>query len=220
MLHRFTWTLAFLATLLSGTEVIDRIAVIVGKRAIKTSDIDRELRVSSFLNRQPVNESPDARRKVTERLIDQELVRQDLLNGQYSQPTEKDAGDFFQQLKRDRFNGSATRLRADLERYGLTEDQLRRYLLWQLTVLRFIDQRFRTTVLVTDEEIADYYQEHRTDLQKAYPQNNGLEALAPKIRENLTGERINQAFEEWLAETRRTVRIEYRQQAFPGGPTR
>jgi hypothetical protein len=219
MLYRVTWMLAFLASLASGADVIDRIAVIVGKRAIKSSDIDRELRVSNFLNRQPLDESPGAARKVAERLIDQELVRQDLLNGQYSQPTEKDANDFLQQLRRDRFGGSETRLRADLARYRLTEDQLRRYLLWQLTVLRFIDQRFRNSVLVTDAEIADYYQEHRADLQKAYPQSNGLEALAPKIREIMSGERINQAFEEWLAETRRAVRIEYRQQAFPGGPT-
>ena len=220
MLYRFTWTLAFMTSLLSGAAVIDRIAVIVGNRAIKTSDIDRELRVSSFLNRQPLNEGPDARRKVAERLIDQELVRQDLLNGQYSQPTEKDAGDFLQQFRRDRFGGSEVRLRAELERYGLTEEQLRRYLLWQLTVLRFIDQRFRNGVVVTDEEVAAYYRQHRSELQTAYPQNNGLEALAPKIRESITGERINQAFEEWLAETRRGVRIEYRQQAFPGGPTR
>jgi len=220
MLYRFTWTLAFMTSLLSGAAVIDRIAVIVGKRAIKTSDIDRELRVSSFLNRQPLNEGPDARRKVAERLIDQELVRQDLLNGQYSQPTEKDAGDFLQQFRRDRFGGSETQLRVDLERYGLTEEQLQRYFLWQLTVLRYIDQRFRNGVVVTDEEVAAYYRQHRAELQTAYPQNNGLEALAPKIRESMTGERIDQAFEEWLAETRRGVQIEYREQAFSGGPTR
>jgi len=220
MLYRFTWTLAFMTSLLSGAAVIDRIAVIVGNRAIKTSDIDRELRVSSFLNRQPLNEGPDARRKVAERLIDQELVRQDLLNGQYSQPTEKDAGDFLQQFRRDRFGGSETHLRVDLERYGLTEEQLQRYFLWQLTVLRYIDQRFRNGVVVTDEEVAAYYRQHRAELQTAYPQNNGLEALAPKIRESMTGERIDQAFEEWLAETRRGVQIEYREQAFSGGPTR
>jgi len=220
MLYRFTWTLAFMTSLLSGAAVIDRIAVIVGKRAIKTSDIDRELRVSSFLNRQPLNESPSARRQVAERLIDQEMVRQDLLNGQYSQPTEKDAGDFLQQFRRDRFGGSETQLRVDLERYGLTEEQLQRYFLWQLTVLRYIDQRFRNGVVVTDEEVAAYYRQHRAELQTAYPQNNGLEALAPKIRESMTGERIDQAFEEWLAETRRGVQIEYREQAFSGGPTR
>lgn len=219
MQARFTCALLILASVLGGAAVIDRIAVIVGKRAIKTSDIDRELRVESFLNRQPVDKSPAASRKVAERLIDQELVRQDLLNGQYPQPTEKDVTDFLQQFKRDRFGGSDAQLRAELTRYSLTESQLRQYLLWQLTVLRFIDQRFRGSVLVTDEEIAAYYQQHKSELQKAYPSNNSLETLSPKIRESLSGERINQAFEDWLAETRRETRIEYRQTAFPGGPT-
>ena len=70
---------------------------------------------------------------------------------------------------------------------------------------------------MTDEDAAAYYREHQAELQKAYPRDNGLEALGPKIRETLTGERINQAFEEWLAETRKSVRIDYRQQAFNGG---
>ena len=34
-----------------------------------------------------------------------------------------------------------TQLRAALAKYGLTEELLREQLVWQLTVLRFIDQR-------------------------------------------------------------------------------
>lgn len=196
--------------------VVDRLAVIVGRRAIKTSDIDRELRVSAFLNRQPLDESPTAMRKAAERLIDQEMVRQDVLSGQYAQPTPKDAADFYRQLARDRFGNSDQRMAAELARYGLTAQQLQQHLLWQLTVLRFIDERFRAGVLVTDEEVAAYYREHQAALQKANPRNSSLEALGAQIRETLTGERINQAFEEWLAENRKGLRIEYRPQAFPG----
>lgn len=219
MRYRSILTLLAMTGLLQGAEVVDRVAVVVGKRVVKASDIDRELRVSSFLNRQPLDQSPATRRKVAERLIDQELVRQELLTGQYSQPSEKDANDFLQQLKRDRFGGSDARFRTELARYHLTDDQLRRHLLWQLTVLRFIDQRFRAGVLVTDEDLAAYYKEHRAELEKAYPRNSSFETLEPKIRESLTGERVDQAFEEWLAETRRGTRIDYRQQAFTGGAT-
>jgi hypothetical protein len=218
MYYSRTFTILTLAAALGNAVVVDRIAVVVGKRAVKASDIDRELRVASFLNRQPLDESPAARRKAAERLIDQELMRQELLAGQYAQPSEKDAAAYLQQLKRDRFNNSDTQFRAELSRYGLTEEQLRRQLLWQLTVLRFIDQRFRPAVVVTDEEAGAYFREHLAELQKAYPKNNSFEALLPKIRDTLTGERINQAFEEWLTETRRGIRIEYREQAFAGGP--
>ena len=209
--------LSMLLAQTAGATVIDRVTVIVGRRAIKTSDIDRELRVSAFLNRRTLDESPAAMRKAAERLIDQELVRQDVLSGQYAQPTPKDAADFLHQLQRDRFGNSEQRLTAELARYHLTPQQLQQHLLWQLTVLRFIDERFRAGVLVTDEEVAAYYREHQAALEQANPRNHTLEALSAQIRETLTGERINQAFEEWLAESRKGVRIDYRPQAFPGG---
>jgi peptidyl-prolyl cis-trans isomerase SurA len=217
MRHRLPLAALFLARIVSGAVVMDRIAVIVGNRAIKTSDIDRELRVSSFLNHQPLDEGPAAMRKAAERLIDQEVMRQELRNGQYGVPTDKEVSDFLAQLKRDRFSGSDSRLQIELARYHLTAEQLRRHLLWQLTVLRFIDQRFRSGVLVSDEDAAAYYRDHQAELQKAYPGANSLEAVEPKIRETITGERINQAFEEWLAETRAETRIEYRQRAFGVG---
>ena len=196
-----------LSWLLSGTVVLDRIAIIVGKRVVKTSDIERDLRASQFLNGEPVNVSTEAKRKVADRLIVQELVRQEIMNGGYSQPNERDVDALLQQKQRDA---------AALARYGLTADQLRRYLHWQLTVLRFIDERFRPSVLVTDEDVRDYYEKHRAELQKAYPKSNTMEALTPKIQEIISGELVNQRFEEWIEETKRRTRIEFRDAAFGG----
>jgi hypothetical protein len=197
--------------------VIDRVAVIVGNRVIKTSDIDRNVRVSQFMNGEPLNLSEAEKRKVADRLVVQELIWQEMKSGGYSQPTDQDVNAYLQQLVRDRFKGSEAQLRSALAKYGLTEDQLRKYLLWQLTVLRFIDQRFRPGVLVTDDDVRAYYEQHREELQKAYPQNNSIEALDAKIREIIVGERVNQAFEEWLEQTRARTRIEYRNAAFREG---
>jgi peptidyl-prolyl cis-trans isomerase SurA len=200
--------------LLSGAVVIDRVAVIVGKRVIKTSDIDLNVRVSQFMNGEPLNLSEAEKRKVADRLVVQELIWQEMMSGGYSQPTDQDVNAYLQQLVRDRFKGSEAQLRSALTKYGLTENQLRKYLLWQLTVLRFIDQRFRPGVLVTDEDVRAYYEQHRAELQKAYPQNNSIEALDANIREIIVGERVNQAFEEWLQQTRGRTRIEFRDVAF------
>jgi hypothetical protein len=210
---RWLGALLVLSGFANAAVVLDRIAVIVGRQAIKTSDIEREMRVTSFLNQQPVDRSEDARRKVAERLIDQELVRRDMVRAQYSLPTEKDVTEFLERLKRDRFHGSDTDLRNQLTRYQLTEEQLRRHLLWEMTVLRFIDQRFRAAVLVTDEDIAAYRRENLAELQKKYPQAKTEDAMAQQIRELLTGDRVNQAFEQWLTDERRDTRIEYRPQA-------
>jgi hypothetical protein len=140
---------------LRGAVVIDRIAVIVDKRVIKLSDIQRDLRVTAFLNRAPLRINPDAMHKSAERLIDQALIAEEIARGGYTSAPESDADAMLKQLERDRFGGSEARLRQELARYGLSESQLREQLLWQLTVLRFIDDRFRAGVQCGDEAAVD-----------------------------------------------------------------
>lgn len=213
MISQTTLLLAFAGALYSST-VVDRIAVIVGKHVIKASDIDRDLRVTEFLNREQPNFGSDAKHKSAERLIDQVIIGDEIANGGYARLTDADADALLKQLRQDRFAGSAARQQEALSLYGLTEDQLRAQLVWQLEVLRFIDQRFRPGVLVTDEEVRTYYDQHRADFSREYPQANSLEALEPKIRASLEGERINQNFVQWLDQARKQNRIEYRQGAF------
>lgn len=194
--------------------VIDRIAVIVGKAVIKTSDIDRDLRLTEFLNRQPVNLDAQARKQAAERLIDQQVIRKELATGGYSRATDADANALLASIEHDRFGAAEARLDAALERYGLTEDELRRELLWQLTVLRFIQERFQPGVVVTDQEVRAYYDQHLADLQRANPHNSTFAALEPKIHDLLTGEAVNKDFDAWLTRARQDTHIEYRQGAF------
>ncbi len=203
-----------LASVLTGAVVIDRVAAIVGKHAIKSSDIQRDLRLTQFMNREPVNLSSGEMRKAAERLIDQTLIRDEIVRGGYRRPADSEAQNLLNHLVRDRFGGSDDRLRQALSRYGLTEDELQEEILWQLTVLRFIDQRFQPAVQVTDEDVKTYYEQHLAALKRDYPRSNGLEALQTQIRASIEGERVNQAFTAWLADARKQVRIEYREGAF------
>jgi hypothetical protein len=206
--------LLMLGPMLSGSVVIDRMAVIVDKHVIKTSDIDRDLRATEFLNGERLDLSADAKRKAAERLIDQSVIREELEKGEYKRSSTADVEGMLKKVLQDRFGGSSARLRDDLSRYGLSEEQLRMQLQWQLDVLKFIDQRFRPGVLVTDEEVKSYYDQHLADLRRQYPQVKTYEGMAPKIRASLEGERLNQNFEQWLSQARKRSRIEYRQGAF------
>jgi hypothetical protein len=214
MRNRITFLLGLATVLYGRGVVIDRIAVVVGKHAIKSSEIDRDLRAAGFLNREPLSLSPEAKRKAAERLIDQTVIRDEITNGRYAQAGQGEADTLLQHLRQDRFGGSDSRLQAELSKYGLTPDQLRTQLTWQLRVLRFIDQRFRPGILVTDEEVRAYFDQHASDLKRQYGQNSSFEALEPKIRESLEGERVNQSFITWLEQARKRNRIEYRQEAF------
>jgi hypothetical protein len=213
MLQRVTLPLVF-ASILSGATVIDRIAVVVSKHAIKLSDLQRDIRLTEFMNHEPLNLSPDAMRQSADRLIDQMVIRNEIGRGGYRRPSDSDADHLLNQLRQDRFGGSDSRLNTELARYGLREDQLWEQLLWQLTVLRFIDERFRSAVQVTDDEVRTYYNQHLAELKREYTQNSSFEVLQSKIRASLEGERINQDFVAWLDEARQRDHIEYRQGAF------
>ena len=201
-------------SLLSGAVVLDRIAVIAGTHVIKTSDIDRDIRITQFLNREPLNITTANKREAAERLITQDIIRQEIITGAYQRPPESEGSVLEVQLRRDRFGNSSQRMHEELQKYGLTEGELRDRLLWQITVLQFINQRFRAGVVVTDEDIKNYYEQHAAELRKQQPSAIALEALAPKIKEAIEGERINQSFNQWLDQTRRDYRVEFKQQAF------
>ena len=147
-------------------------------------------------------------------MIEQTILRDEISSGGYKWATESEADTLLKKILADRFGNSRVRLRAALARYGLTEDELLGQLLWQLTVLKFIDERFRNGVLITDEDVRKYYDEHLAELKRQYPKDNSFEALAPKIRASLEGERINQNFAEFIEQARKRSRIRYLEGAF------
>jgi len=59
-------------------EIIDRIAISVGKHVITTSNLDREIRVNAFLNESPPDFSPAGKRATAGRMVEQALVRDEL----------------------------------------------------------------------------------------------------------------------------------------------
>lgn len=192
----------------ASAAIIDRTAIIVGNRVVKESDIQRDIRITSFLNGQQPGFSAAARKKAANRLIDQELIREQIRSGKYTIAQEREAARLLAETRKDRFASDAQYHRA-LAQWGISETELKDRLLWQLTVLRFIDARFRPAVVVSDQEIQQYYDAHRTDLARAHPDAKGLDDLKPEIEQVIAGERIGKLLDEWLNETRKSTRIEY-----------
>ena len=187
--------------------IIDRIAVVVGNAIVKDSDIDRDLRVTAFLNNQPLNFSAAARKEAANRQIDQVFIRREIRIGDYPAAGLQDADRQLAALKKQRFRGDAAFEQA-LRRYGITNLELRTQFEWQLTVLRFIDLRFKPAVLITDEQIEKYYVDHQAALRRQYP-GKSLDDLREQIREILTGEQVNQQFFAWLDDQRKNNKVKF-----------
>jgi hypothetical protein len=213
MMHLAIFLLAVPGAL-KGAVIVDRIAVILDKHAIKASDIDRDLGTTEFLNGEAPNFNGDARRKAADRLIEQTIIRDEIAKSGYRWAPQAEADNLLNNIVRDRFGGSRARMHAALARYGLTEEDLRAQLLWQLTVLRFIDQRFRTAVLIRDDDVRTYYDQHLADLRREFPKASSFDAVKNKIRASLEGERVNQLFGQFIDSARKRVHIRYVQGAF------
>lgn len=185
--------------------VLDRVAIVVNNRVIKQSDIDREIRVMSFINGEPLSFSAEARRQAANRLIDQTLIREESQLAQYTQASPEDVDKMLAQIRAKR-----PAFAADLKRHGITEEQLRKHLAWQITVLNFIEQRFRPGVLVGDEEVEKYFNENRTKLaQAAGGKPVAIEDVRHEIVEQIAGERVNREFFDWLERARGRAGIRY-----------
>jgi hypothetical protein len=86
-------------------------------------------------------------------------------------------------------------------------------LLWQLTVLKFIDERLRPGVTVADQDVRTYYGQHLAELKKEYPRDNSFAALESNIRTLLQNQEVDKQFDAWLDDARKSQRIEYREEA-------
>jgi hypothetical protein len=187
--------------------IIDRIAVVVGNSIVKDSDIDRDIRVTSFLNNQPLDFSNASRKKAASRLIDQIFIKHEIQIADYATATPQDAERQLAGLKLQRFRTHAA-YRQALARYGLTDLELRTQFQWQLSVLRFIDVRFKPAVLISDEDVENYYKSHTAALRREYP-GKSLDDIREQIRDTLTGEKVNQMFFSWLDDQRKNNKIKY-----------
>ena len=135
---------------------------------MKDSDIERDVRATEFLNGQPLDLGKAARKESANRLIDQLFIRHEILIGDYPEATSEEADQQIGRLKKQKYRSEAA-FQSALKRYGMSELEMRTQFQLQLTVLRFIDVRFKPAVLVTDPEIERYYREHTAALSQQNP---------------------------------------------------
>jgi peptidyl-prolyl cis-trans isomerase SurA len=210
--------LFFLSTLLTSSpraDVIDRIAVALDNQIITESEVALEIRLSAFLNGDPLDFSPDARRKAAERLVEQKLIRREIELGRYPERGNDEVAAMLKQIQAQRFRDPED-YRQTLEKYGVGEGDLNAHLLWQLTLLPFIDARFRPGVQVSDEEIRAYFESEQAKGEGTADAGKQpkFEDLRDQIRETLTNQHIDQLLNDWLAAARKRAHIVFHREAF------
>ena len=177
--------------------VLDRVAMVVGNQVFTEGEVQDEVRLTQFLNQQTLDLGPDERRAAAERLVDQQLIRNEMQIGGYPQPSPSEAEAMLRNFRQEHYR-SVAQFRAALEKYGISEDQLKQHLLWQLTAVRFTDVRFRPVVPAPALPAPS--------TQTADRLRAGADASG--------GNSVDQQMEAWLKTARSQTRIDFKKEAF------
>jgi len=180
-------------------DVIDRIVARVNGRTIFMSDWDEELCFEALLDLRPPGQfTPEQRRGALDRLIDQELLRQQLRLVD-SLPADPDTIQRKIAEIRKAHAGAETDSgwTAVLKQYGLTEAEVSHRVAYQMNLMQSVDARLRPSVQIDSASVEAYYHKELAD-PKQTGQQPALPEVAVKIKEVLTEQKVNDLLTAWL----------------------
>jgi peptidyl-prolyl cis-trans isomerase SurA len=189
--------------------VLDRVVAVVNNHAILASDLDDEIRLS-VLDPATVEGVALTRPRALEQLISRALIQQQIReeDAHTLEPPHSEVDARLLEIRIEvpicvRQNcASDAGWKAFLAANGLTTERVDSYLRYRLEILRFIELRFRQGILISHEEIQNYYQK---TLVPQYTEGQAvptLDAVAPRIEEILLQQQVNVMFDEWLKNLR------------------
>jgi hypothetical protein len=186
-----TRAILFLMCGVAAAGIVDRVAVVIDKTVITESEVQDEVRLTEFLNNQPLDVSAAARKSAAERLVDQTLIHNEMQAAGYAAPSAAETDTLLRNFRQQRFPTTAA-YQAALTRYGITEDQLKKHLAWQVAALRFTDLRFGSMPNAPEAQSAD------GSADRAAPGANS----------------VDQQMEAWLKQARTNSKIVFKAEAF------
>lgn len=202
--------LLLLACLLAtgmAAEVIDRIVGAVGNSVITESQLLRYIRIQALLAGRKPDMSAAAKRTAAEQLVRQLLVHNEMELGHYPLPTMDDINRSLADFREEFYKSNDAWTRA-LAEYDVSEDDVREAIRLQLTIAKFVSYRFSPSVNVTSDDIAAYYKAHASEMG-----GRSLDDVRDEIQDIVHEERVNEALDRWLEETRQSTRVDLREDA-------
>jgi hypothetical protein len=191
-------------------EVIDRIVVIVNGHVVLQSDWDDAVCFEAFSEGRPLGQISQEQRAATlERLVDQELLREQVSSEEHETVPVEEVRQKIQEVRSQHPEAATdSGWHALLAGYGLTEPKLEARLSQQLSALHQIDVRLRPTVQVDAASIEAYYKNtFLPQMHKAGAADVPLAQVSARIREILIQEKINELLTSWMQALRRESKI-------------
>jgi hypothetical protein len=194
--------------------LLDRVVAVVNRHVILASDLDDEIRLS-VLDPNVAGQTL-TRRRALEQLISRALIEQQIRQEdvQTAEPPQAEVDARLAEIRRElpaclRENCATEEgWQAFLAAHHLTPQRVETYLRYRLEILRFIEQRFRQGIRISQQEIATYYNDVLLPQYSPGETVPPLRQVSPRIEEILLQEQVNALFGDWLANLRKEGDVE------------
>ena len=194
----------------SAGEVIDRIVATVNGHIILQSDWNDALSYEALLSARSLEQfSDEDRRAVLDRLIDQELLAEQMKSALFKHASEEDAAKEIADARKLYPQASSDDgWQVVLARFGLTEKALVAHVQQQIDLMRLVDAHLRPAVQIDSKTIEAYYRDKFVpQLKESGASEVALADVSGKIRELLTQEKVNELMVSWLQSLRSESRV-------------
>ena len=192
-------------------EVFDRIVATVNGHTILQSDWDDALSYEALLNGRPLGDFTDEERKaVLDRLIDQELLGEQMKSNFFQHASEQDAAPRIAEARKQYPQAASPEgWQALLNQFQLTEKDLVTHIEQQIDLMRLVDAHLRPAVQIDSKTVEAYYeQKFVPQLKQAGGSDVSLGEVSSKIRELLTQEKVNELLVSWLQRLRSEGKVD------------
>ena len=185
----------------AAAEVIDRIIATVNGHVILQSDLDEALCYEAFLTNRNLSQfTDDDRRAVLDRLIDQELLREQMKSADFPHATDAEVNARLAEARKQYPQAASNEAwLALLAQYHLTQNDLLTHIRQQIDLMRLVDARLRPSVQIDSKSIETYYRDQFVPrLKQSGVSEVPLAEVSAKIRELLTQEKVSELLVSWL----------------------
>jgi len=188
--------------------IVDRVVTSVNGHVVLQSDWEEEVAFESFLEgRDPASLTTAERNAALDRLIDQELLREQVKPSQPA-PSEQVATRVAEVRKLYPAGGTDQGWHAVLQRYGLTQSELEKRLSDEIQLMKLVEDRLRPSIQIDQRAIESYYHDQLLpEMKQAGNRAAPLTEIFGKIKTLLAEKKMNELLTGWLANLRSASHI-------------
>jgi len=191
-----------------GGEVVDRVVTTINGHVVLQSDWEQEIALEALSNgRDPDSFTSEERKAALNRLIDQELLREQVRPTQ-PPPADQVAARVAEVRKLQLDCPTDESWHAKLQRYGLTQSALEKHFADQIQLMKSVEDRLRPSIQIDPRAVESYYHDQLLpEMKKAGNRTTPLSDVFGRIKDLLAEKKMNELLTGWLASLRSASHI-------------